>query len=167
MEWSQPDKHVVAYRNVFRRSTLSTYVRRAHRPLGDQSGISLIEILFAIALIGIGLAAVAAAFPAALSGVEAGQQQTTATFLAEQRLEQIKGTVYANITAANFPAEAYGTIPGAPTYRRTVTITGNPGSPPVTNTVRVDVSVFYRPVMAFGVLAGERQVVVSTLIASR
>ena len=132
--------------------------------LRGESGVTLVEILFALAVIGVGLVAVATAFPAATSGVEAGRQQTTAVFLAEHRLEQIKGTAFANITAANFPAENYGSIPTAPRYRRTVTITSNPGG--TANTVLVRVDVFYRPVMAWGVLTGERQVALATLIAN-
>ena len=112
-----------------------------------------------------GLLAVAVAFPAAVSGVEQGKQQTTAAFLAEQRLEEIKAADFSNITSTNFPAEALGSIANHPRFRRTVTITSTPGG--VANTVRVDVSVFYRPVMSFGVLVRERQVTLSTLIADR
>jgi hypothetical protein len=122
-------------------------------------------VLFAISLLTVGLLAVAVAFPVGVSGVEQGRQQTTALFLAEQRLEQAKATDFTAITAANFPAEALGTIAGFPRYRRAVTITNSPGG--VANTLRIDVSVFYRPVMSFGVLASEREVRLSTLIAER
>jgi Tfp pilus assembly protein PilV len=129
------------------------------------AGLTLLEVLFALALLSVGLLAVAVAFPAGVSGVEQGKQQTTAAFLAEQRLEQVKGTAFASITSANFPAEGFNTIANHPRFRRTVTITDNPGG--VANTKRVDVSVFYRPVVSFGVLAAERQVTLSTLIADR
>ena len=118
-----------------------------------------------MSLLSIGLLAIASAFPVALSGVAQGNQQTTALFLAEQRAEEIKATAFASITSANFPAEAYGTIANAPGYRRTVTVTSSPGG--VANTVRVDVNVFYRPVISLGVLVAERQITVSTLVASR
>jgi type II secretory pathway pseudopilin PulG len=134
--------------------------------LGNSAaGLTLLEVLFAISLLSVGLLAVAVAFPAGLSGVEQGKQQTTAVFLADQRLEQIKATDFSSITSANFPAEGIGTIANHPRFRRTVTITNSPGG--VANTVRVDVNVFYRPVVSFGVLATERQVTVSTLIADR
>jgi hypothetical protein len=70
------------------------------------------------------------------------------------------------LTAANLPAsEAYGNIAGAPPrYRRTTTITANPGGTPG---ARVDVSVFYRPVTGRGVLTNERQVALSIFLASR
>jgi type IV pilus assembly protein PilV len=139
----------------------------------DQRGITLVEVLVALALIGVGLLAVGTAFPAATSGVEAARQQTTATFLAEQRLEQIRATPYANITSANFPAEDYGAIrdaggnplPSAARYRRVVTITNNPAG--TANTSLVRATVFYRPIMAWGVLTSERQVSVTTLVADR
>lgn len=148
-----------------RRST----ARSSRRHLGTRGasppGLTLLEVLFAISLLTVGLLAVAVAFPVGVSGVEQGRQQTTALFLAEQRLEQAKATDFTAITAANFPAEALGTIAGFPRYRRAVTITNSPGG--VANTLRIDVSVFYRPVMSFGVLASEREVRLSTLIAER
>jgi Tfp pilus assembly protein PilV len=130
---------------------------------GAQSGLALLEILFALGLISVSLLALAGAFPAGVGGVAVGKQQTTAIFLAEQRLEQIRGTDFANITAANFPNEAYGaaTLPSG--YRRTTVLTNTPGG--VANAVRADVSVFYRPVLGFGVLAAERQVTTSSLIS--
>jgi Tfp pilus assembly protein PilV len=133
------------------------------RGITSQSGLALLEILFALGLIGVSLLALAGAFPAGVGGVAAGKQQTTAVFLAEQRLEQIRGTAFASITAANFPNEAYGaaTLPAG--YRRSVVLTNNPGT--MTNAVRADVSVFYRPILAFGVLAAERQVTTSSLIS--
>jgi Tfp pilus assembly protein PilV len=137
------------------------------RSVRSQSGLALLEILFALGLISVSLLALAGAFPAGVGGVAVGQQQTTAIFLAEQRLEQIKGTDFASITAANFPSEAYGALTLPPEYRdryrRTVVLTNNPGT--MTNAVRADVSVFYRPILAFGVLAAERQVTTSTVIS--
>jgi Tfp pilus assembly protein PilV len=133
------------------------------RGITAQSGLALLEILFALGLIGVSLLALAGAFPAGMGGVAVGKQQTTAVFLAEQRLEQIRGTAFASITAANFPSEAYGaaTLPAG--YRRTVVLTNNPGT--MTNAVRADVSVFYRPILAFGVLAAERQVTTSSVVS--
>jgi prepilin-type N-terminal cleavage/methylation domain-containing protein len=141
-------------------------IRRITRdPEQGANGFTLIEVLLAAAVIAVAMVAVGGGLSYGLAGIEAGKQQTTATFLAEQRLEQIRAATYPNVTAANFPAEGYGTIPNAPTYRRAVTITDNPAG--VANTKRVEVSVFYRPVMAFGVLAAEREVRLSTLITDR
>jgi hypothetical protein len=129
----------------------------------NESGRAFLEILLALALIGFGLLAVASAFPAGVGGVETGRQQSMGVFLAGQRLEQIKGTEFTNITAANFPNENYGAA-GLPTgFRRTVVLTNNPGG--MTNAVRADVSVFYRPVTSTGVLAAERVVTMSSVIS--
>jgi hypothetical protein len=72
----------------------------------------------------------------------------------------------ADLNTTNLPAtEAYGSVSGAPsTYRRTTTITSNPGG---TAGARVDVSVFYRPVTGRGVLSTERVVTLSIFLANR
>jgi prepilin-type N-terminal cleavage/methylation domain-containing protein len=136
-----------------------------------QAGFTLAEILVACAIIAVGLVAVATGFGFGVDGVEAGRQQSTAVFLAEQRIEQAKAlamrqTGLVQLTVANLPAtEAYGTIAGAPPhYRRTTTITANPGG---LNGARVDVTVFYRPVTGRGVLSTERSVSLSIFLANR
>ena len=67
----------------------------------DERGFTLVELLVAMAVLGVGLVAVASGFSYGLAGVEAGKQQTTATFLAEQHLEQIKGPGYASAGASS------------------------------------------------------------------
>ena len=137
----------------------------------SQAGFTLAEIMVACAVISVGLVAVATGFGLGVDGVEAGRQQSTAVFLAEQRIEQAKelalrqtGLVQLNTT--NLPlTEGYGTIAGAPPrYRRTTTITSNPGG---LQGARVDVTVFYRPVTGRGVLTTERSVSLSIFLASR
>ncbi len=139
-----------------------------------QAGFTLAEIMVALAIISVGLIAVSAGFGYGVDGVEAGRQQSTAVFLAEQRIELAKGLAMrqpnlVQLTAANLPAsEAYGTIAGAPSYRRTTTITPvNIAGPPPVVGARVDVVVLYRPVTGRGVLTTERQVSLSIFLASR
>ncbi len=135
-----------------------------------QAGFTLAEILVACAIISLGLVAVAVGFGYGVDGVEAGRQQSMAVFLAEQRIEQakqlaMKQTGLVQLTTTNLPpTEAYGSISGASNYRRTSTITSNPGG--VTG-ARVDVNVFYRPVTGRGVLTTERSVALSIFLASR
>ena len=135
-----------------------------------QAGFTLAEIMVALAIISVGLIAVSAGFGYGVDGVEAGRQQSTAVFLAEQRIEQAKElamrqTGLVQLTSTNLPAtEAYGSISGASNYRRTTTITTNPGG--VTG-ARVDVNVFYRPVTGRGVLTTERSVSLSIFLANR
>ncbi|MDP2701796.1 MAG: prepilin-type N-terminal cleavage/methylation domain-containing protein [Candidatus Rokubacteria bacterium] len=148
---------------------------RGIRITGSQAGFTLAELLAAVFVISLGLVAVGAGFATAIQGVETSRQQTTATFLAEQRLEQVHATAlgnslvacmgFANITAACFPAQAYSSITNAPGYRSTVTITDYIVNGNIARK-RVDVEVFYRPIVAWGVLTAERSVRLSTLIAN-
>ena len=147
------------------------------RSCGSPAGFTVAELLAAVFVISLGLVAVGAGFATAIQGVETGRQQTTATFLAEQRLEQVRAAAlgnalvacmgFANITAACFPAQAYGTIPSAPGYRSTVTVTNFIVNGAVARK-RVDVEVFYQPIVAWGVqITAERSVRLSTLMANR
>jgi Tfp pilus assembly protein PilV len=146
------------------------------RWIKNESGMTLAEILVAVSLITIGLVALLQAFPFSVQGMEGGRQQSTAVFLAEQRLEQIKAwslstaggqgfaTVAAGLgcfTAGPCAAQAYNTIAGYPTYRINVA-TAADGA---TRTL-VTVQVFYRPVMANAVGA-ERNVALRTLLTQR
>lgn len=141
------------------------------KPHSGQAGFTLPEILVACAIISVGIVAVATGFGIGVDGVEAGRQQSTAVFLAEQQIELAKELAarqpnLAALTTANLPAtEAYGSIAGAPaSYRRTTTITSNPGG---TTGARVDVNVFYKPVTGRGVLTTERSVSLSIFLANR
>jgi prepilin-type N-terminal cleavage/methylation domain-containing protein len=142
------------------------------RSRSDEAGFTLAEILVACAIISVGLVAVATGFGIGVDGVEAGRQQSTALFLAEQRIEQAKAFAadpsnpnLAALNTTNLPAsEAYGSIANAPKYRRTTTITSNPGG---ATGARVDVVVFYRPVTGRGVLTTERSVSLSIFFANR
>lgn len=153
---------------------MNRLVRRI-RISGSQAGFRLAELLAAVFVISLGFVAVGAGFATAIQGVETSRQQTTATFLAEQRLEQVRATAlgnslvacmgFANITAGCFPAQAYASITNAPDYRSTVTITDYVVNGNIARK-RVDVDVFYRPSVAWGALATERSVRLSTLIAN-
>jgi type II secretory pathway pseudopilin PulG len=148
---------------------------RGIRISGSQADFRLAELLAAVFVISLGLVAVGAGFATAIQGVETSRQQTTATFLAEQRLEQVRATAlgnslvacmgFANITAGCFPPQAYASITNAPDYRSTVTITDYVVNGNIARK-RVDVDVFYRPIAAWGALATERSVRLSTLIAN-
>jgi len=141
-----------------------------------QAGFTLAEILVACAIISVGLVAVATGFGYGVDGVEAGRQQSTAVFLAEQRIEQVKEMAIkqANLGAVNhtnLPAtEAYASIAGAPRYRRTTRICpGDAGCPVLGGApgILVTVDVFYRPVTGRGVLATERSVSLDLYLTAR
>jgi len=62
--------------------------------LDDQRGMTVAEILVALVIISIGLVGLASVLPISSYGIQQGNQLSTATFLAEQRLEQIKGLAW-------------------------------------------------------------------------
>jgi len=147
-------------------------MQTAREAFARESGLTLVEIIVAAAVIGLGLVGVVAGFLYAVGGIEAGRQQTTAVFLAEQRMEQLKAaalTNLLNVTTAAYPAEGYGSVSNnghaAPSYRRMVTIVDAPAG--LADTKLVEVWVFYRPVVGFGVLATERGVRLSALLTAR
>ena len=145
--------------------------RALRRSSTDQHGVTLPEILVATALLAIGMVAVLSAMSIGLGGVESSRRVSTALFLAEQRLEQVRafnvssaaGQGFGNLTTAAFPAEGYNTIAGYGTYRRVVTVTPNAGGNP--NLRAVTVTVFYRSAAAVG--TGETSTMLDTVVALR
>ena len=147
----------------------------------DQRGMTLMEVLFAVAIIGIGLAALSAAIPIGAYGIREGTQLSTAVFLANQRLEQLRNARWeegppcvdklgvsasttvapagtcAGATATTFPDEANLAAPYAG-YGRTVRITscdvGGVCNGIADATMRqVTVTVTYRPMTGIGATA--------------
>jgi type II secretory pathway pseudopilin PulG len=83
-------------------------MRRALRFVAaDQAGMSLAEILVACVIIGIGLVGLLSAVPTASYGIQEGRQLSTATFLANQRLEQVRNAQWTQCPVA---AAAAGTL---------------------------------------------------------
>ncbi len=108
--------------------------------LRDQRGMTLAEVLVAVAIIGIGLVALAAAIPLAGYGIQEGNQLTTATFLANQRLEQVRNANWtASPAADNLGVSASTTVPPQSGATTTFPDEGPMGAPYTgyTRTVRV------------------------------
>src|SRR5262249_38725923 len=79
----------------------------------DDSGMSLMEVMIAVAILGVGLLALSSAIPIAAYGIQEGNQLSTATFLANQRMEQVRnatGRARAATAKLGVPASA----PAAP-----------------------------------------------------
>ena len=171
-------------------------MRRALRFVAvDQAGMSLAEILVACVIIAVGLVGLLAAVPTASYGIQEGRQLSTATFLANQRLEQVRNAQWTQCPAADtLGASASATV--APTfganttfpdespmaapygdYTRTVRVTDAqpadvcPGGVPGPNygLRQVVVTVSYRPSTATGIAAagGTKSAIVTMLIAQR
>jgi prepilin-type N-terminal cleavage/methylation domain-containing protein len=162
----------------------------------DEGGLTLVEVLLAVAIIGVALAGLAIVVPVSASGVQDGNQLSTATFLAEQMIERARAATWTagpavdclgasvgdaapvptgatchGAAATLFPDEAGG-VSGHPQYRRIVRITGCDATP--CGAVRaagmrlVQVTVSYTPLTgAGGVSAGPRTVQLGWLVSQK
>ena len=65
-------------------------------------GFSLIEVLFALTFLAIGIMAVAAMIPEGTRGVSQSRVLTSGLMAAQVKLEDLKGTPYALLTAGTF-----------------------------------------------------------------
>jgi prepilin-type N-terminal cleavage/methylation domain-containing protein len=86
-------------------------------------GFTLTEVLIAVVILSVGLLGLSAMTVAMTKSLAFGNRLTTATALAQKKLEEIKNTSYTNVTSANYALEDYNTIAGYPQFSRSVTIT--------------------------------------------
>ena len=164
--------------------------------LRNDRGITLAEVLIAAAILSIGLAALLSVVPVASYAVQDGNQTSTATFLAQQRLEQVRNAAWndegidciglsPNVTsppapsggtcggpppvAVTYPDEA--SVPGFTQYARTVRIIDcgvTPCEAVTSPTMRlVRVTVTYRPISAAGGSNSNTSVTLQWLVAQR
>jgi prepilin-type N-terminal cleavage/methylation domain-containing protein len=172
-------------------------VTRAPRPvfLHDERGVTLAEVLVALAVIGSALVGLAVVIPVSVHGVQAGQQLSTAAFLAEQTIERARAAVWSENPAIDclgvstgdrapvpngatchgtistqFPDETSG-IDGQPGYRRRVRIHSCASSLCAGLTTaamrRVEVIVAYTPLTSAGVSATPTAVQLEWLVTRR
>jgi type II secretory pathway pseudopilin PulG len=66
--------------------------------LFNERGITVAEVLAAAAILGLGLAALFSVVPVASHAVQDGNQTSTATYLAQQRLEQVRSATWTATT---------------------------------------------------------------------
>ncbi|HEY7203226.1 MAG TPA: prepilin-type N-terminal cleavage/methylation domain-containing protein [Methylomirabilota bacterium] len=156
----------------------------------DQRGMTLAEVLVALPIITIGLLALLAAIPLSTFATQEGKQTSTATFLATQRLEQVRNAQWSAIPAVDqlgvsasptSPPQAGGSVTFADEspvgaysgYQRRVRVAdcgGGGGCGGVTSAGMrlVTVTVTYVPQSATGKdAAGSRSVMVTMLVAQR
>ncbi len=153
--------------------------------------MTLAEILMTLGFITVGLAALLGAVPVASYAMQEGRQLSTATFLANERLEQVKNAPWTATPAADalgisasssaapqsggtttFPDEAPMAAPNG-AYTRVVRVTDCGVAPcaGITNSGlrQVTVTVSYPPMTGVGLVAvgTTKSVVVSTLVTQR
>jgi prepilin-type N-terminal cleavage/methylation domain-containing protein len=112
-----------------------------------QAGLSLVELMVALLLLGVALMGLAAAFAPGRMAIQQGDQSTTATFLARQMLESMRNRAYDQdsdelVNGTTFPASTgYGGITNYPYFRRTITFANDS---PMTGTKTATVVITYR-----------------------
>ena len=81
----------------------------------SERGITLVEVLMAAAIIGIGLVGLLTVVPISSYAVYEGNSLTTATFLANQKMEEVKNGVWQQIPAMDCVGVSPGNGDFAPT----------------------------------------------------
>lgn len=164
-----------------------------NRRLGslDERGLTLPEILVAMAILTIGLLGVAGSLVVSSGGVSAGISRgqgaierghavSTATMLAQEWVEQIRRLVPTQFRCGNtcsgsmapvdsmtnppsgFSAQAFGSISGYPNYSRSVTVDA---ATPAANMKTITVTVRYKYSSGSGM--SEEGLTMSTILAAR
>ena len=145
--------------------------------VSEQDGFTLPELLAAMAVIAIALVAMVVALHHGLSGLDTGRGESTALFLVEDKLEELRSVAlvdWASGALAPGTTVEYCKVSGvcspnpAPgSFRRTTTVHAGSEAPCSVSCKIVSVSVVYRPVTALGQLDQERRVDVHTMFAAR
>ncbi|MGH7409617.1 MAG: type IV pilus modification PilV family protein [Candidatus Methylomirabilis sp.] len=78
-----------------------TQTGRCQRILRDQRGFTAAELLAASVVIGIALLALLQTIPMSAYGIQEGSQQSTAVFLANERMEQVKNATWTAVPVAD------------------------------------------------------------------
>ena len=81
----------------------------------NERGLTLAEILVAIAIIGLGLVGLAVVIPVSSYGVQEGNQLSTATFLAEQMIERARAAAWTSSPAVDCLGVSTGNAAPVPT----------------------------------------------------
>jgi type IV pilus assembly protein PilV len=107
---------------------------KMQQSIGPNAGFTLVESMLALAIMSVGLLALAGLQITALRGNALSRSMTTAVSIAEQRLEQLKNTPYSDIQAEAATQVTASNLH----FTRQVTVTNGPL--PKTKSVSVLVS---------------------------
>jgi len=87
------------------------------------TGFTLIEVVVALLVLTIGLLGMAALAISVMQGNKSSNQISTATALAQDKMEEFRGLGYEGLPSSNSPPpENYGGIPNFPHYKRVVNL---------------------------------------------
>jgi hypothetical protein len=108
---------------------------KRYRPLTDERGFTIAEVLIAAVIMTLSFVALATVVPIASYGVQEGYAISTATFLAEQKLEQAKnlpwvGSPTNDCLGVSASATAAPTVPAGATCTNGATNIGAGGAVP-------------------------------------
>ncbi|HEX9880452.1 MAG TPA: prepilin-type N-terminal cleavage/methylation domain-containing protein [Candidatus Binatia bacterium] len=109
------------------------------RKLTNEKGFTLLEILVAVTLLAVALLGMAGLTAALVQGNDFSSRVTTASTLAQDKMEQVTKLGYGNTAAVDTTVtEGYNTIPNFPYYKRvTFTDVDSPSAGMKTVTVTV------------------------------
>src|SRR5919108_2968420 len=107
----------------------------------NTNGFTLIEILIATVIITVASLGVASLTIGVIRGNSFSKRLTTATTLAQDRLEEIKGIGYSNAPMGNTPG-TYGDIPNFGGYKRDTSVAYVNGDP-ASKMKKIDVTVYW------------------------
>ncbi len=117
-------------------------MKRAGRAITDPQGFTLLEILIAVAILAIGLLAVASMATIVIKSNAASNRLSIASTLVQDKLEEIRATHYTNVTS--MPLE---TVTSTPWASRQVVVTPDT---PIPGTKKIDVTVSWIDVSGNG-----------------
>ena len=123
-------------------------MKRAGRAITDPQGFTLLEILIAVAILAIGLLAVASMGTIVIKSNAASNRLSIAATLVQDKLEEIRATHYTNVTST--PLAMVTSTPWA--SRQVVVTPFNEGEPypPIPGTKKIDVTVSWIDISGIG-----------------
>ncbi len=134
-------------------------------PIRFQTGFSLLEVMVAVVVLGFGLLAIMHLFPIGLRASKISQDTTTASFLAQQKIEGLKNVTFTGggfadgVTTEGYDPPIQITVDKVtysyPGFKRVTTIQTKEADEPILK--RITTEVFYKP------YGGERSVKLVTL----